>query len=98
MNAVPEPGVSLTGAIGGSAFASTDVVEVFSPERVGQACARYGLQQGTAMDIKSGYDFDLAADWARCWAKIEKEQPTLIIGSPPCTLFSRLQELNKFMY
>ena len=50
------------------------------------------------MDIKSGYDFDLAADRARCWAEIEKEQPTLIIGSPPCTLFSRLQELNKFMY
>ena len=50
------------------------------------------------MDIKSGYDFDLAANRARCWAKIEKEQPTLIIGSQPCTLLSRLQELNKFMY
>ena len=50
------------------------------------------------MDIKTGYDFNIAADRASCWAKIEKEQPTLVIGSPPCTLFSRLQELNKFIY
>ena len=69
-------------------LASTDVVEVFSPERVGQACVKYGIQQGTVMDIKSGYDFDIAADRASCWAKIEKEQPTLVIASPSCTLFS----------
>ena len=50
------------------------------------------------MDIKNGYDFDLAADRAKCWAAIEREKPTLVIGSPPCTLFSRLQELNKHMY
>ena len=95
---VGDPSAGLPGKDGCSGLAGVDVVEVFSPERVGQACAKYGLQQGTAMDIKSGYDFDLAADRASCWAKIEKEQPTLVIGSPPCTLFSRLQELNKFMY
>ena len=27
-----------------------------------------------------------------------KDKPTLAIGSPPCTMFSRLQELNKLMY
>ena len=47
------------------------------------------------MDIKFGYDFDFAFNRANCWAKIEKEQPTRAVGSPPCTLFSRLQELNK---
>ena len=60
---------------------------MFIAERVGQACANDGLQQGTAVDIKSGYDFDIAADKASCWVKIEKEQLTLIIGSPPCTIF-----------
>lgn len=75
-------------------MASVDVMEVFSPERVGKACKQFGLEQRLAMDIKSGYDFDLAADRARCWAAIEREKPMLVIGSPPCTLFSRLQELK----
>ena len=57
-----------------------------------------GLTPGESMDIKSGYDFDNAADRRRCWESIERDEPLLIIGSPPCTMFSRLQELNKFMY
>ena len=27
-----------------------------------------------------------------------RDKPKLVIGSPPCTYFSRLQELNKHMY
>ena len=42
-------------------LASADVIEVFSPERVGKACKQFGFEQGLAMDIKSGYDFDFAA-------------------------------------
>ena len=49
------------------------------------------------MELKSGYDFALAAGRARYWAKIEEEEPSLVSGSPACTLFSRLQELNKCM-
>ena len=94
----PEVGVLLTGVEEGPRLDSTDVAELFSPERVGLACSKFGLVQGAAMDIKSGYDFDIAADRARCWDKIMEEKPMLVIGSPPCTLFSRLQELNKFMY
>ena len=47
-------------------MASVDVMEVFSPACVGKACKQFGLEQGLAMDIKSGYDFDLAADRAKC--------------------------------
>ena len=79
-------------------FASTDVMEVSSPERVGNVCKQFRFEQGLAMDINSGYNFDLAAERAKCWAAIEKEKPPRVIGSPPCTLFSRLQELNKHMY
>ena len=50
------------------------------------------------MYIKGGYGFDLAADRAKCWAAIAREKPTLVMDSPPCTLFSRLQEFNKHMY
>ena len=75
-----------------------DVCEIFSPERVTAVCKQAGLVPGEAMDIKSGYDFDLLADRQRCWKSIVEDEPLLIIGSPPCTLFSRLQELNKHMY
>ena len=79
-------------------MASTDVMEVFSPEHVGEICKEYGLEKGMAMDLKSGYDFDLAKDQAKCWAEIQNNERLLVIGSPSCTLFSRLQEFNKHMY
>ena len=46
------------------------------------------------MNIKSGYDFDKAEDRKRCWEAVAKDEPILVIGSPPCTMFFRLQELN----
>ena len=39
-----------------------DMSEMFSPERVTSVCKQYGLISGQAMDIKHGFDFDLAAD------------------------------------
>ena len=50
------------------------------------------------MDIKSEYDFDTAVDRKKCWVSIIRDESTLVIGSQPCTMFSRLQELNKYMY
>ena len=42
-----------------------DMCEMFSPERVTAVCKQYGLTPGQAMDIKNGYDFDLASDRKR---------------------------------
>ena len=77
---------------------SADVAEIFSPERVATVCREFGSEPRLSMDIKSGYDFDNKKDRDRCWEAIERDTPTLVIGSPPCTSFSRLQELNKFVY
>ncbi len=77
---------------------SADVTEIFSPERVASVCREFGLEPGLSVDIKSGYGFDSKKDRDRCWEALERDKPTLVIGSPHCTLFSRLQELNKFMY
>ena len=77
---------------------SADVTEIFSPERLEAVCKEFGLKPGISMDIKSGYDFDNKKDRDRCWEAIERDKPTMVIGSPPCTLLSKLQELNKFMY
>ena len=76
---------------------STDITEIFSPERVTPVCKEYGLQPGSAMDLTGGLDFDSAADRQTCWDFVIKDEPMLVIGSPTCTLFSRLQ-LEKFMY
>ena len=43
-----------------------DVMEIFNPERAGKLCKEYGLDQGSSMDITSGYDFDKAEDRKRC--------------------------------
>ena len=72
--------------------------EMFSPERVTEVCKQYGLTPGQAMDIKNGCDFDLAVDRKNAWASILQDKPKLVIGSPPCTFVSRLQELNKHTY
>ena len=48
-------------------LSSTDVCEVFSPERVAAVCRRMGLVPGESMDIKSGYDFDKLEDRNKCW-------------------------------
>ena len=50
------------------------------------------------MDIKNGFDFDLAADRKKAWDSILCDEPRRVIGSPPCTFFFRLQELNKHMH
>ena len=62
---------------------STDVTEIFSPERVASVCKEFGLKPGMSMDIKSGYDFDNKKDRDRCWEAIERDRPTMVIGSPP---------------
>ena len=79
---------------------SVDVTDIFSPERVAAVCNEFGLKPGMSMDItgKSGYDFDNKKDRNRCWEAIERDKPTVAIGSPPCTLFSKLQGFNKFVY
>ena len=72
--------------------------EIFSPERMTTVCKQYGLIPGQAMDIKNGFDFDLAAKRKKTWDSILPDKPKLVIGSPPGTFLSRLQELNKHMY
>ena len=50
------------------------------------------------MDIKSGYDLKTSVGRKKCWDSIIRDEPTLVIGSPPCTMFFRLQEFSKYMY
>ena len=47
------------------------------------------------MDLQNGWDFDKSDHRRLATERIIKEKPILLIGSPPCTYFSMLQELSK---
>ena len=68
-------------------LASIDVCEIFSPETVAAVCGRVGVTPGELMDIKSGYDFDIASDRKPCWDSTIRDEHLLVIGSLPCTMF-----------
>ena len=72
-----------------------DITEVFSPERITALCDKFGLVKGSAMDLQNGWDFDQSSHRRLATERIMKEKPVLLIGSPPCTYFSMLQELSK---
>ena len=54
---------------------STDLCEIFSPERAAAVCKGAGLVLGESMDIKSGYNVDLLADRNKCWESIIRDEP-----------------------
>ena len=71
-----------------------DITEIFSPERVTKLCKKYGLIARDSFDLRDGYVLADERTQARVIDRINRTNPTVVIGSPPCTLFSRLQQLN----
>ena len=78
-----------------SAIMGVDITEMFSPERVNKVARKFGLVPGSSFDLTDGWDFTKSDHRMKAWAKVRSESPYLIIGSPPCTMFSILQEMNK---
>lgn len=77
-------------------IASIEIAEVYSPPRVTEEAKRFGIKSGKAMDLTTGWDFTKEEDREKAFAYVEKEKPTLLIGSPMCTMFSELQKLSKW--
>ena len=50
------------------------------------------------MDLTNGWDFNLEDHKRQAWSKVREEAPYLLIGFPPCTHFSVLQEFNKAVH
>ena len=71
-----------------------DIAEIFSPERVSQVCQKFGLTPGDALDFRTGRDLRRPEHRQRAMTLIHETKPALIIGSPPCTMFSALQNLR----
>ena len=85
-----------------SSKSAFDVCEVFSPPRVVEAAkSMRNIRGGWSMDLsvecpvtRRAWDFWLESDRKLARALVLKDRPGLLILSPPCTLFSQLQNLH----
>ena len=73
---------------------SVEMMEIYSPPRVTLQGAKEGLKVGEAMDLTTGWDFRKQSDCDRALEYIRVNEPSLVIGSPMCTMFSTLQNLS----
>ena len=73
---------------------TVDVAEVYSPQRVTLEARKHGLKPGEAMDLTTGWDFRQQEHRELAEKYVEELKPLLLIGSPMCTMFSRLQTLS----
>ena len=71
-----------------------DLAEVYSPKRVTAEGEKMGLRIGEAMDLTTVWDFRKQEDRDRAWRYVKESKPRLLIGSPMCTMFSKLQSLS----
>ena len=77
------------------------VSEVYNPERFKADALMKGLRFGDAFDMKlakeDGTHWDLSKpeEQQQCRNILERRRPLLLIGSPMCTMFSRLMQLNR---
>ena len=81
-----------------------DVFEVYSPPRIAEVAAKLGLKPGASLDLtvtrKDGEHWDFSRKRHRDEATqmIVSSEPFCLIGSPPCTMFSILQNGNKHRF
>jgi hypothetical protein len=77
------------------------IAELYSPPRVTRALpAGAGLVAGSTFDLLADaagvrWDFTKPLDRKRAWDRIRAEEPFIVVGSPPCTMFSSMQNMNK---
>ena len=79
-----------------------DICELFSPPRVCQEAVSRGLVPGWSLDLTTtdpmtGQKWDLSqvSVQNRVRQLIRDIKPFCVIGSPPCTCFSPLQEISR---
>ena len=78
-----------------------DVSEVYSPPRIVTVAEAAGLRGGFSLDLTApdcnGYVWDFSERDCRERARrlMREQKPYLLIGSPPCTAWSNLQNLNR---
>ena len=77
-----------------------DVAEIYSPPRMTAMAHSLGQKAGSAMDLTTvdedgmPWDFSVTSNQKKAMKILEEERPWLLVVSPPCTMFSTLQNLT----
>lgn len=69
--------------------------EVFNPKRFSPRTKKFGLHPGKAFDLELGHDLLQEGSRRTVRQYIKTQKPGLVCVSPPCTLMSMMQNLNK---
>ena len=84
----------------GCEITAVDVMEVYSPKRFTEAAARLKLKPGFAVDLcetkpdGTNWDLNNPEDVRLVHQLVDEEEPKLLTGSPPCHMFSVLQNIS----
>ena len=80
--------------------AKVDIAEAHSPPRITAEAKKAGMVSGFALDLTVAgpdgkpWDFTKKSCRQRAWRLLKEQRPYMLIGSPPCTAFSIIQNLN----
>ena len=75
-----------------------DVAEVFSPPRICARAEQKGLVGGFSHDLTTGFDLNTPMGRAQSWHELEIYQPRVLVVCPPCTWYSKMQNINRHHY
>jgi len=75
---------------------AVDFAELYSPERFQERAQDFGLRPGFAIDLQTGWDMRDKEQVDQVDYLIDEEDPMFLIGSPPCTVFSKIRKLSNF--
>ncbi|CAK9011962.1 Retrovirus-related Pol polyprotein from transposon RE2 (Retro element 2) (AtRE2) [Includes: Protease RE2 [Durusdinium trenchii] len=68
--------------------------EIYSPPRIALHLRKKGYQVGSSFDLQTGWDLSQDNHRRQMWRILREERPEVLVVSPPCTAFSRLQAIN----
>lgn len=71
-----------------------DVMEVFCPPRIVPAARARGLTGSLSIDILTGFNLTDARTQEFVCNLVRRRRPSVVLVSPPCTTFSKLQNMN----
>ena len=83
-------------------LSAVHIMEVYSPARFSKEASRFGLKPGFAIGLEeakpdgSFWDLSRPEDVGAVNQLIDRDEPVLLTGSPPCDQFSHLQNINKY--
>eukprot|EP00435_Cladocopium_sp_Y103_P052687 s1304_g16.t1 len=79
---------------------AVDVMEIYSPKRFTDVATKYRLRPGFAVDPTeqkpdgSYWDLTKSEDVEEVERIVDQDKPELLTGSPPCHMFSQLQNIS----